>query len=100
MLDEETKSLIRGYVKELLAEGKREQTLLEVVTIRATTRAAVFQGGWVDVEPGNYIVTSVEQPRIGGELVSLQRKDGKEYTSLVTRTARGQTAIGDAIWNG
>ena len=100
MLDEQTKALIRGYVKELLAEEREgPKTLSEMVTIRKLTRAASELTGWVDVEPGEYLVTAVEEnPKVGSEIVSLQRRDGKEYLSLVTRTARGQTALGDEIW--
>jgi len=101
MLDEETKKFIRAYVREVLAEGglPDPKPLLEVVTIRKITRAASSGAGWVDVEPGEYLVTAVEErSELGNELVSIKRKDGVEYPLLVTRTARGQTAIGDEIW--
>ena len=39
--------------------------LLEVVTIRKITRAASSGAGWVDVEPGEYLVTASKRMSAG-----------------------------------
>jgi len=74
----------------------------EVVDIGARVRASsLTKPAWYDVEPGTYLIADVgtdpADPK--SETVTLLSVTGGEPSPpLVTRTSRGQTALGDLIW--
>ncbi len=101
MLDEETKALIKGYVRQLLAEAKEAKPpLSEVFTLTRKVRATNASGNgpiFVDLEPGPYLVTSSEV--VGDEeVVTLSDPSGKAYPPLVSKKGANLTHLGKALF--
>ncbi len=74
----------------------------EVVHITRRVRASSMTlPPWHDVDPGVYIIADVSSDPAdpGSETVILCPVEGGDnLPPLVTRTSRGQTALGDLVW--
>lgn len=96
-ISDDVKQLLREYVAALTRKDTTAR-LNEVVHVRKLTRVALATGGWADVEPGEYLIVDVGHDKAGGEVTTLQSKDGTTL-AVVSKTTRDLTAIGEEIWS-
>ncbi len=106
MLNEETKALIKGYVRQALAEereaSRRSKPLTEVFTLEHKVRATNASDGgpiFVDLELGSYLIVAVDYLN-DEECVTLSDQSGKMYPPLVSKKGANLTALGKALFQG